>query len=94
MRFADPEVARDALVQAGFASVDVRPLDVPLTQAGSVDDLLTFMSRMGPASRAFEVLDPSRHDEVRERLREVLSAAHDGVGVTNDSASWIVRAEV
>jgi len=88
--FADGERVRRILAAAGWRDVEVAPLDVPLRIAEA--DLMTYVTRMGPAGLALQQADP----DLRGRIIAALETAfrpfvQDGFA-RFDGACWRVTA--
>jgi SAM-dependent methyltransferase len=88
--FADGARVRRILEGAGWRDVEVAPLDLPLTIAEP--DLMTYVTRMGPAGLALQQAD----DELRARIVAALEDAfrpfvRDGEA-RFDTACWQVAA--
>ena len=88
--FADGERVRRILDASGWTGVDVRAIDVPTRVAE--DDLLAYVTRLGPVGLAMRDLD----EPTRARVTEVLGAAFDPYlrdgAARFDAACWLVRA--
>lgn len=90
--FADGARVRRILEAAGWRDVDVAPLDLPLSMAEA--DLMTYVTRMGPAGLALQQAD----EELRARIVAALEDAFRSF-VRNgearfDAACWHVTARV
>ncbi len=65
--FADGEKVRGILGESGFTSIEIQPIDVPITM--SEDDLFSYITRLGPVGNALRDVDAETRDRVIEVLR-------------------------
>jgi SAM-dependent methyltransferase len=88
--FADPGRVEGILSTAGWRDVDIQPLDVACTM--TVDDLETYMTRVGPVSLALPGLDEDRRRAVIDAVwRGFQPFLADGEARFT-AACWMVRA--
>lgn len=92
--FGDASRVERILSEAGFAGIELEPLDLPM-QLGATSDLqsavdLTF--EIGPLSRLLVDAEPEIREKVREAVHSALSRYHTPSGVALPSAVWIVTA--
>lgn len=91
--FADTERVGQLLAAAGFTEIAFRSEHVAMA-LGSVDEAATFLTDMGPASRA--IREAGGGEALRERARAAIATAltpHErGGAVELGSAIWVVSA--
>jgi SAM-dependent methyltransferase len=88
--FADGDRVKRILEASGWRDVDVRPIDVPSTVAEA--DLLTYVTRLGPAGAALREADAATRARAEAALSEAFQPfVHDGAA-RFASACWLVRA--
>jgi SAM-dependent methyltransferase len=88
--FARAERMTDILAQAGWAEVNIRPLDMPGTL--EAHDLDVYAANMGPAALRLHALDEAARAPIRQALRRAFDPyVHDGVA-RFDMACWLVTA--
>ena len=88
--FADGDRVKRILEGSGWREVDVRPIDVPSTVAEA--DLLTYVTRLGPAGAALREADAATRAQAEAALKEAFEPfVHDGAA-RFASACWLVRA--
>jgi SAM-dependent methyltransferase len=88
--FADPGRVEGILSTAGWRDVDIQPLDVACTL--TVNDLETYMTRVGPVSLALPSLDEDHRRAVIDAMwRGFQPFLADGVARFT-AACWMVRA--
>ena len=88
--FADPERVRGILAQAGFAGVDIAPLDTPVG-GNSLADSLTLALRVGPLGARLRET-PDLAPKVAGAVRQALAAHLRDGAVWMRGAAWIVTA--
>jgi SAM-dependent methyltransferase len=90
---ADGERTRGILQAAGFGTVQLEPVDVPMHWP-DVDAALGYLLSMGPAGALLrEAAEPSVEREVAQAVRGVLQRHATADGVRMASAAWIVSAQ-
>ena len=90
--FADPNYVADILASSGWTNA--KPTSVPFNYvARSVDDAMTFLTRIGPASVLLRELAENEQESARDRMRQVLEANLDGTTVSFPAAAWIWSAK-
>jgi SAM-dependent methyltransferase len=90
--FADPDYVRDILTTAGWTRAEPQSVSFQyVAGAGedAVEEALSFLAELGPASRVLEQLDGESRGAALNRMREVISNNHDGGEVTFAGAAWI-----
>jgi len=85
---ADPDHVRRVLGDAGFAAVDVQPLDGPLTLGADVDQAYAFVRRMGIVKGLTQDLDDSDRQRALDALYETVKASAGADGVVFRAAAW------
>jgi SAM-dependent methyltransferase len=93
--FADPERVRGILARAGFAGLELEPLERPMQLGGGgLDEALELFMAVGPVGQALR--DAQAGPEQRARVREAVRASFERFrtanGVEAPAAVWIVRA--
>jgi SAM-dependent methyltransferase len=91
-RFADPDALRALLGDAGFTAIDIDPVEVAIELPGDIDDLLSFLQRVGPLRRALAALPPKISATALDRVRDDLASDLARGPIALGSASWLVRA--
>jgi SAM-dependent methyltransferase len=87
---ADPERTRGILAEASWSEVEVRPLDA--TCAMPADELMTFLTRIGPLREALAEADVERRVAVLEAVQTTAEPYVNGDRVSFEAALWIVDA--
>jgi SAM-dependent methyltransferase len=87
---ADPERTRGILADAGWSEVEVRPFDVVC--AMPADELMTFLTRIGPLREALAEADVERRVAVLEAVRTAAEPYVNGDRASFEAALWIVDA--
>jgi SAM-dependent methyltransferase len=87
---ADPERTRGILADAGWSEVEVRPYDA--TCAMPADELMTFLTRIGPLREALAEADDERREAVLEAVRTAAEPYVEGDRASFEAALWIVDA--
>jgi SAM-dependent methyltransferase len=90
----DPALVHVVLGDAGWADVDLAPVEgeLHLGGPGSLDHALDFAVGRGTVRARLEGAGPEAAAEVRARLAEALGPRHDGPGVRVGYAAWLVTA--
>jgi SAM-dependent methyltransferase len=86
--FADPEYVGEILKSSGWAGALPSAVSFDYV-AGSVEDAMTFLTRIGPASVLLRSLPEAELESARGRMRQVLEANLAGATVSFPSAAWI-----
>jgi SAM-dependent methyltransferase len=87
---ADPERTRAILTAAGWSRVEVRPFDS--TCAMPAEELMTFLTRIGPLREALAEADDERRAAVLEAVGAAAEPYVDGDRASFEAALWIVDA--
>ena len=90
---ADRGVVEDLLAGAGFSSVSVTGLDVPMRVPGAPDVARGFYFERSNIAAARAVSDAA-DAAVSAGVRRLVEAHHDGAGFELPAATWLVRARV
>jgi hypothetical protein len=92
--FADGDRVRRILGDAGFAAIDLMPLDLPLDVAvgGGLEKAVPFALQVGPVSRALGGIDAATIAKVEGSIRRALVPFAEGDAVRLGSAVWLVTA--
>jgi hypothetical protein len=90
--FADRTYVNDILTRAGFASVSIDPLDTALSLGGSLDEALTFTTKLGPLSRLLPTVEPAARERAIAAVGEALRKEVKADGIRLPARCWIVRA--
>lgn len=92
--FADPERVERILGQAGFASVELEPIDLVLDIAngGGLDAAVQAALEIGPTSRAIAGQPPAVVAAVAQSVRKLLAPHLRGRAVPLAAAIWLVTA--
>jgi len=85
--FADRERVRRILDAGGREDIDVRPLDVPGSLAE--DNLLAYVTRLGPVGLALRDLDEATRGPVIEAVSAAFDPYRSG-GAAHFMACWLV----
>jgi len=88
--FADSRRVRGILEQSGWAQIDIRPLDVDCTFAK--DDLLGYVTRIGPIGRALRAVDERTRARITEAVLPAFDPYIDGAEVRFVAACWMIGA--
>ncbi len=88
--FADDARLRANLEEAGWAAVEIRPVD--LTCSLSEDDLTTYLTRLGPVGRRLAEVDQDTRARVTDALRLAYAPFVTEGEVSFTAACWMVSA--
>ncbi|HKE95895.1 MAG TPA: methyltransferase domain-containing protein [Povalibacter sp.] len=88
--FADPERVRGILHASGWRSIDIRPIDIPA--AVSQQDLLTYVTRLGPVGAALREADEKTRAQVTDALRTAFASFVQDRAARFNMACWLVMA--
>lgn len=90
---ADPDLTRQSLTEAGFADVDIVPVDLPFWAGADPEDAFGFVRTTGLVRGLSEGLDASQVDQGLAALRATIDASASGPdGVLFGSAVWVITA--
>lgn len=90
--FAEPDYVRGILASAGWVEIQWR--DVPFRYVAArgvaaVDQALSFLAEIGPASRVVRDLPEQERSASLQRMRAVIERHFDGEAVAFPAAAWI-----
>ncbi|HXS79701.1 MAG TPA: class I SAM-dependent methyltransferase [Gammaproteobacteria bacterium] len=88
--FADRDRVHAILEKSGWSDIDIRPLDVECRLP--LAELTTYLSKVGPASRAIQGLDERSRARVIETVRAAFDPFVHGAEVRFVAACWTVSA--
>lgn len=90
--FADPDYVREILSSVGWTDVERRPVPFRYVAAGgsdAIEDALSFLGEIGPASRVVSELPERERDAAVRRMRGVIERHFNGQAVEFAAAAWI-----
>jgi hypothetical protein len=90
--FAEPDYVRDILGSAGWTALEWRTVPFSYVAAGgaeAINDALSFLGEIGPASRVVRELPEKERGSAVERMRAVIERHFDGDEVQFPAAAWI-----
>jgi len=92
--FADEDRVRGILTSAGFAAIELRRFDAPVTLGATPRDAAEALTRTGPVSRLVREVGDTHQPTVVDAIERALAphAAPDG-RVCVQGSTWIVTAE-
>jgi SAM-dependent methyltransferase len=88
--FADSRRVQGILERSGWAQVDIRPLDVVCEFAK--DDLLGYVTRIGPIGRALRAADERTRARITEAVLPAFDSYVDGDEIRFVAACWMIGA--
>lgn len=88
---ADGARLRNILGQSGYTDISIEPHDQVL-DLGSIDDAVTQMTRIGPASSAFAAASATEQAAVVRAIGAALRPHLSGASVRMASATWLAGA--
>lgn len=88
----EPATIRRLLADAGFESVTLADVSVPVYYGRDVDTALEFVTQFSAVSQTVQQ-SGARASSVVARLRSTLASHSSERGVWFDSRAWIVRAQ-
>ena len=89
---ADPERVQRILGAAGYADVELAPIDEPLEFGMDADDAYAFMSNIGIVHGLTHELDDARKAQALDNLRATVEAHDTGDGVLFGTSAWLITA--
>jgi SAM-dependent methyltransferase len=94
MSFGDPERVKRILTASDFSDIQIKKCDIPFTVGNTLDEAVSFLMQMGPASGAIAQSDADEltKSKFATDLRETLIAHDTGIGVTLGAATLVVTA--
>jgi len=93
-RFADPDILRRILSDAGFSAVDVIPHDSMLQLAGpgELARAVDLALQIGPVSRALATVDAGVKAAATAAIRAELATHDSAQGIALSAGNWLVSA--
>ena len=91
--FADAERVTGILREAGFRGIVMEPHEFKVRNQGSLDEIVTFVTELGPSSRLLADVEGAAREAAIAEIRNALRSHHDGEAVHLDAATWIVTAK-
>lgn len=88
--FADGDKVRRILGKSGWSSVDVVKADVECRI--SDDDLMTYVTRLGPVGAALREVDPATAEKIVAVLPQAFAQYRKDGAVRFNAACWLVKA--
>jgi len=92
--FADADRVQRILNEAGFVNILIEPFTTKFNIGCDLDEAITFVSRIGPASSVIvdPGIDSTTKNRINDDLRNTFSLHRTRHGVELDSATWVVTA--
>jgi SAM-dependent methyltransferase len=90
--FADPDHVRRVLGEAGFADVELAPVDADMQLGDSADDAFSFIRTMGVTRGLTQDLDEDLRQRALDALRASVEAHATTEGVRAAGAAWQITA--
>src|SRR5206468_3545673 len=94
--FADPDYVLQILGSSGWAQADRQAVAFRYVAGegeNAIDDALSFLADIGPASRVVQSLPEQDRGGALERMRGVIEQHFDGAAVVFPAAAWIWHAK-
>ena len=94
--FAEPSYVAGLLESAGWRAAEPQSLTFDYTAShgnSPVEEALSFLSEIGPASAVVRSMEPEHRLAAIERMRSVVERHRDGTAVSFPAAAWIWRAK-
>jgi SAM-dependent methyltransferase len=89
--FANPDMIRGTLTNAGFTNITMHPFDHSVS-SGGLDEMTDILMKTGPLGKIIRE-DPDLQTQVTPRLRDALSKRADTMSIALDASVWIVSAQ-
>lgn len=89
---ADPDRVQRIFGAAGYADVELTPVDEPLEFGVDADDAWSFMSQIGIVHGLTHELDAAKKAEALAALRATIEAHATADGVLFGSSAWLITA--
>jgi SAM-dependent methyltransferase len=90
--FADPDVVRAILTEAGWSRIEGRPVDFPYRAGQGIDpvaDALSFFQRIGPAAPLLRQARVEERAAMLGRIEAVIAHHRSGDVVDFPAAAWL-----
>ncbi len=88
---ADDSHLKMILSSAGFNNIELQAVDERLAM-GNLNDAVSFLMKMGPASEVIEAASKEGKMAVAEAMKKVLTSYETTKGVMTPAATWLVSA--
>lgn len=88
--FADNDKVRRVLEDSGWSSIDIEKADVWCRI--SDDDLMTYVTRLGPVGAALREVDPATSEKILAALPPAFARFRKDGAVRFNAACWLVKA--
>ncbi|MFD5114882.1 class I SAM-dependent methyltransferase [Streptomyces sp. NPDC058391] len=88
----DPARIRQVLAAAGFADIDVAPVEAPMTLGADAGDAAGFLFSMGPTRHNLREVEPATVARIRAEVQDALVEFETADGVRIPGSVWIVTA--
>jgi SAM-dependent methyltransferase len=89
---ADPDKTRARLIEAGYESVELTPVDAPLWLGADSDDAFGFFRGNGVVRGMTQGLDEAQREAALNALRSTMDEHDTGEGVLFESGVWLITA--
>ena len=90
----DPAKVEQILTQAGFSTVEQRPIGLPMRIPGSAEDAIRFHLERNLVTESLRDATPQQRDAVHGAIRAYVEAGHDGQGLSMPASARFVCAQV
>lgn len=92
--FGDPNRVKSILKNAGFVDIEITRFNTTFNVGKNIDEAVTFLTHIGPASSIFEDSDIDELDKINftTELQDKLMFYKNEKGVELGAATWIVTA--
>ncbi|MGH9187604.1 MAG: class I SAM-dependent methyltransferase [Acidimicrobiales bacterium] len=90
--FASRDRVQYVLAQAGFADIEIEPVDEPLRLGSDAEDTVRFIRGTGMAQRLLAEVSPDVADQAMRAIEAALGPYVTSDGVVLGSAAWLVSA--
>ena len=90
--FAEPGYVRDILSSSGWIGAEATAVPFDYVAGESVEEALSFLADLGPASRVLQSLPEEDRAGALARMRGVIEMHLDREAVVFPGAAWIYRA--
>ena len=88
--FADRAYLMGILGQAGFAEIQIDPVEANLLMGRTIDEALLFTQRVGPLSRPLAALEGEDKAKAVDALRALLASNAGDDGIRLGARCWVV----
>ncbi|MET0420079.1 MAG: methyltransferase domain-containing protein [Acidimicrobiia bacterium] len=90
--FGDADRVRDLLGRAGFAGIDLTPIDEPIDLGATASDAFAFASAMGIVEGLTDGLAADEREVAMANLASLIEEHETAEGVLVDAAFWLITA--